>query len=77
MNSSILEKTAVELADLLDNKEIRSVEITRAFLDQIHRIDKQVHAFLHLDEEDFLTQAKYSDEKAQRGKLLGPLDGIP
>ena len=78
MSSAVLlEKTAVELSDLLRNKEITSEEITKAFLKQINRIDDQVHAFLHLDEQDFLTQAKESDKRRAQGKSLSPLDGIP
>jgi aspartyl-tRNA(Asn)/glutamyl-tRNA(Gln) amidotransferase subunit A len=78
MSSAILlEKTAVELSDLLGKREITSEEITKAFLKQINRIDDQVHAFLHLDEQDFLTQAKDSDKRRAQGKSLSPLDGIP
>ena len=78
MSSSILlEKTAVELSDLLGKREITSEEITKAFLKQINRIDDQVHAFLHLDEQDFLTQAKDSDKRRAQGKSLSRLDGIP
>jgi len=78
MNSVILlEKTAVELSDLLGKREVTSEEITKAFLKQINRIDNQVHAFLHLDEQDFLTQAKDSDKRRAQGKSLSPLDGIP
>jgi len=78
MSSAILlEKTAVELSDLLGKREITSEEITKAFLKQINRIDDQVHAFLHLDEQDFLTQAKDSDKRRAQGKSLSRLDGIP
>jgi aspartyl-tRNA(Asn)/glutamyl-tRNA(Gln) amidotransferase subunit A len=78
MSSAILlEKTAAELSDLLGKREITSEEITKAFLKQINRIDDQVHAFLHLDEQDFLTQAKDSDKRRAQGKSLSPLDGIP
>ena len=71
MSSAILlEKTAVELSDLLGKREITSEEITKAFLKQINRIDDQVHAFLHLDEQDFLTQAKDSDKRRAQGNRL-------
>ncbi len=75
--STLLEKTAVELSSLLSNKKTSSVEITKAFLKQISKVDDQIHAFLHLDERDFLEQAKSSDERRQKGNSRGPLDGIP
>ena len=40
-------------------------------------MDDQVHAFLHLDEEYMLEQAKASDCRRAEGKTLSPLDGIP
>lgn len=75
--SSIIEKTAVELSKALANKELSAQEIAQAYLDQINRVDHQVHAFLHCDNDDFLEQAKASDIRRAGGKTLGPLDGIP
>ena len=76
-NTSIIEKTAVELSNALTSKELSASEIAQAYLDQIDRVDHQVHAFLHRDDEDFLSQAKESDARRAEGKTLGPLDGIP
>ena len=76
-SSALVEKTASELSNLLANKEVSSVEIAQACLNQIDRIDDQVHAFLHRDDKDFLSQAKASDERRKNGNSLGPLDGIP
>ncbi|MGY8712684.1 MAG: amidase, partial [Verrucomicrobiia bacterium] len=76
-NTSIIEKTAVELSKSLISKELSATEIAQAYLDQIDRVDHQVHAFLHRDDEDFISQAKASDARRAEGKTLGPLDGIP
>jgi len=76
-SSTLVEKTASELSDLLSKKDISSLEIAQACLTQIDRVDGQVHAFLHRDDTDFLAQAKASDERRGKGNLLGPLDGIP
>ena len=60
-SSALVEKTASELSNLLANKEVSSVEIAQACLNQIDRVDDQVHAFLHRDDQDFLAQARASD----------------
>ena len=76
-SNALVEKTASELSNLLANKEVSSVEIAQACLNQIDRVDDQVHAFLHRDDQDFLAQARASDERRENGNSLGPLDGIP
>ena len=62
MNSSILEKTAVELAKNYLMLKNGMVKITKAFPRPNHY--GLISRFMLLwIEEDFLTQAKYSDEK--------------
>ncbi|MDG0964399.1 MAG: Asp-tRNA(Asn)/Glu-tRNA(Gln) amidotransferase subunit GatA [Opitutales bacterium] len=76
-NANIVSKTAVELSHSLSEKELSSQEIAQAYLEQIDRVDPQVHAFLHRDDNDFLAQASASDKRRAEGNILGPLDGIP
>ena len=67
-------KKAHELKTLLDQKEVTSVEIVESHLKRIKEVEKDVGAFLYVDEEGSLEAAKAFDEgKDQRG-LLG---GIP
>jgi aspartyl-tRNA(Asn)/glutamyl-tRNA(Gln) amidotransferase subunit A len=47
--------------------------VTQAHLDRIAKVDGQVHAFLHVDTEGALAQAKRVDN----GELTGPLAGVP
>jgi len=75
--SEIYYKTASELSDLLNKKEISSVELTQSVIDRTESVDHKVHAFLSYDASDALAQAKLSDERRARGETLGPLDGIP
>jgi len=65
------------MAQALSAKEVSSVELTQAHLDRIAEIESQVRAFLHVDAEGALAQAKSVDEKLQRGEKLSPLAGIP
>src|SRR5215216_2874265 len=66
---------------LLDTGEIRSVELTRALLDRIAAVDNSVRAFLAIDEQDALEQARAADEQlaARRGAAsdAASLLGIP
>jgi len=74
---NITSATATELIESLQNGSVSSVEITQAFIERIKAVDSKVHAFLHLDEEDMLSQAKNSDQRREKGKLLSLMDGVP
>ena len=70
-------KSATELSQDLQAGTVSSVEITQAMIERIDGVDGQVHAFLHIDKEDALAQAKASDARRAKGQSLGPLDGVP
>jgi aspartyl-tRNA(Asn)/glutamyl-tRNA(Gln) amidotransferase subunit A len=77
MKNELCFKTAAELSQLLNQKAVTSQEVTQAFIDRTQALDGQVKAYLSLNPEDALAQAKASDERRTRGETLGPLDGIP
>src|SRR5262249_20868037 len=62
---------------LLSRGDISSEELTRSFLDAIRQRDPAVKAFLHVNEESALEQARNVDGKRKRSEPLGPLAGIP
>ncbi len=62
---------------LLRSRQISSLELTQAVLDRIHRLDPVLRAWLTVDEEAALEQARRADERLQRGERLTPLTGIP
>ena len=70
-------KSAAELADALAAGEVTSVELTQASLDRIAAAEPSVHAFLHVDAEGALAQAKASDERRAAGNPASALDGVP
>ncbi len=76
-SNSIISKTATELSNELESGACKAEEIAQAYLEQIDRVDGKIHAFLHRDDEDFLAQARASDERRAKGETLGPMDGIP
>jgi aspartyl-tRNA(Asn)/glutamyl-tRNA(Gln) amidotransferase subunit A len=75
--TDLTRRTAVELGQALAAGETSSVEITQAYLDRIAAVDGEVHAFLHVDAEGALEQARASDERRSAGRPAGPLDGVP
>ena len=75
--ADLTRKTAAELAELMTSGQASSVEITQAHLDRIAAVDGAVHAFLHVDTEGALAQAKAVDDKRAAGEQLSPLAGVP
>ncbi|MEU8822939.1 Asp-tRNA(Asn)/Glu-tRNA(Gln) amidotransferase subunit GatA [Streptomyces sp. NPDC048636] len=69
--------TAAEIAARVASGELTAVEVTEAHLARIEAVDEKVHAFLHVDREGALRQARAVDEKRERGEELGPLAGVP
>ena len=55
--------------------EYTSVDLVNAYLEQIKKLDKDIHAYLEVFP-DVLEQAKVADEKIKSGKS-GLLTGIP
>jgi len=68
--------TLKELAAKLASKEASSVEMTRYFLGRIAKLGKPLNAFVTIDEEKSLAQARAADERIAKGGA-GPLTGIP
>lgn len=69
--------TIAEAIQLLRQREISSVELTRAHLDRIRAVDDTVKAFTLVTEELALEQAEEADGRFKRGDLVSPLTGIP
>jgi aspartyl-tRNA(Asn)/glutamyl-tRNA(Gln) amidotransferase subunit A len=66
--------TIKQANDGLNKKDFSSVELTKACLDQIKKIDKKIEAFITVTEDIALAQAKASDKN---GDFSNPLSGIP
>ena len=73
----MINKTAAQMAEALAKGETTSVELTQAHLDRVAEVDGQVKAFLHVDSEGALAQAKDVDARRAKGEKLSPIAGIP
>jgi Asp-tRNA(Asn)/Glu-tRNA(Gln) amidotransferase A subunit family amidase len=67
----------VELAELLRKKQVTSEELTLLALDRLKRFDGELKAVVTLTEERALRHAREADREIARGRIRGPLHGIP
>jgi aspartyl-tRNA(Asn)/glutamyl-tRNA(Gln) amidotransferase subunit A len=77
MTNDLIHATAAELASKIHSGEVSSVEVTQAHLDRIAETDGKVNAFLHVDTEGALAQARRVDEAVKAGETVGALAGVP
>jgi len=71
-----LDASLTELAAALAARKVSSVELTRGFLDRIERLQPTLNAFITVDPDRSLAQARAADARIERGEA-GPLTGIP
>ncbi len=69
--------TAIEAAERVAGGEISAEDYIGACLQRIEAIDGEVHAFVHLDADEALRQARALDERRRNGLSMGPLHGVP
>jgi aspartyl-tRNA(Asn)/glutamyl-tRNA(Gln) amidotransferase subunit A len=68
---------ASELAALIADGSVSSVEATQAHLDRIAAVDGDIHAFLHLNSAALATAAAVDARRAAGEPALSPLAGVP
>ncbi len=72
----MLDASVTELARALAARRVSSVELTRACLERIAQAQASLNAFITVDPERSLAQARAADARLGRGEA-GPLTGIP
>jgi len=70
-------ESITELAPRLRRKEVSPVEITRACLDRIERLNPALNAFITVTAESALAEARAGEIEISRGQWRGPLHGVP
>jgi len=73
----LLDLTARQAADLLEQRQVSAVELTRAALDRVTATNGDLNSFISVDADGALEQAGRIDEQRREGADLGPLAGIP
>ena len=71
------EMNATDVVEAIRQGEISAEAMVVDCLDRIERREPEVRAWVHLDPEHAVAQAKAADAKQRAGDQLGPLHGIP
>ncbi|MFW5419992.1 Asp-tRNA(Asn)/Glu-tRNA(Gln) amidotransferase subunit GatA [Nocardiopsis sp. CNT-189] len=77
MSSDLIRLSAAELGAAIARGETCAVDAATAYLDRIGEVDGDINAFLHVDREAALAQARAVDERRAAGEEPGPLAGVP
>ncbi|MCB1841738.1 MAG: amidase, partial [Halioglobus sp.] len=77
MNHELLSQSAVQLLAHYRRKSLSPVEVTRAMLDQVQRLNPVVNAFCLVDEDTTLALARDAEQRYMDGTANGLLDGVP
>jgi Asp-tRNA(Asn)/Glu-tRNA(Gln) amidotransferase A subunit family amidase len=67
----------LQLASLIKNKKITSVELTRFFIDRLKKYGDSLQCIISLTEDIAMQQAVQADKEIVAGKYRGALHGIP
>src|SRR5882762_1190030 len=68
---------ATELAELIRARKLSPVELTRAVLDRIERLNPIVNAFCTITPDVALAAAREAEQAVMNGERRGPLHGVP
>ena len=69
--------TIEEASKKIAAKQLSPVDLTRAYLERIERVDKRINSYITVLADQALAQAKELDAELAAGKRRGPLHGIP
>ena len=69
--------TATQLARSLEAKEVSSVEVVDAYLQQIDRHNGEINAIATLNRDEAIKRAKEADKALAKGENWGALHGVP
>ena len=69
--------SVAEAASLIAAKRISPVELTRAYLARIERLNGTLHAYVRVLDDEALAAARAAEAEILSGRYRGPLHGIP
>lgn len=75
--NEIVFKSAVELAQMIRDRQVSAIEVLDAHLAQIARYNPKLNAICTLNEDNARIRAKQADEALARGENWGALHGLP
>ena len=77
MKNDLCSLSAAELLALYRKKKLSPVEVTRATLDRIEKLNPLLNAFCLVDKKQAMESARQSEKRWFKGSPQGQLDGVP
>src|SRR5205823_748167 len=69
--------SVTDAASLLRTRRLSPVDLTRAVLDRIDRLDSKIGAFITVAHDEAMAAARAAEREIATGPYRGPLHGIP
>lgn len=77
LDASLVFRSATELAALIRERQVTALQVVDAHLQQVRKWNPQLHAVVHLREDEARREAEAADAAQRAGQALGPLHGVP
>jgi aspartyl-tRNA(Asn)/glutamyl-tRNA(Gln) amidotransferase subunit A len=77
MSADLLDRSLLDIAQLIRKRKVSSVEVTRAAIERAERLQPVINSFVRLEAVDALMAARRADGLLAKGTVLGPLHGVP
>src|SRR6266581_1794210 len=77
IKSMSIDGEILRLHERYKQRDVSPIDVTRAQLEAVGRLNPAVNAFVLVDEAVALEMARASEARYRRGEALGPLDGVP
>ena len=71
------ELTVSQAAQDIKDKKLSPVALAQSLLDRIEATDESLKAWVTIDREEVLTNAKQREDEAQQDNIRGPIHGVP
>jgi amidase len=69
--------SAAKAAKAIQTKQVSSVELTKLMLDRIQKLNPKINAIVTITADAAMRRAKEADAALAKGKIWGPLHGVP
>jgi len=77
MSKNLIDYAGHELAQLYRSRKASPVDVTKAAIERVEKINDRYNAFCVFDPEGALKSARESELRWQNGAPLSPIDGVP
>ena len=73
----LFELSVSEIVTNIKNNSVSPVELMRVLLDRINLLEPSLKAWVHLDQDQAMIEAKAKEQQLKSQEPLGPLHGVP